>query len=105
MRWFPAYRCEHCCEGPWPDERDHYWTMHIIEWLGYEFVLKVPRKTWGDEASCAECVTPADDPCFGPFQSRLCPTCAEKFSAEHPVVSNEQLCPECAAKCVTGGVA
>jgi hypothetical protein len=74
-----------------------------------EFVLKVPRGPLECEKAMYGKITPADDECFQPFRTRMCPTCADKFSADHPVLSSqplsEQLCPECVAKFSPGGVA
>ena len=109
MRFMPGYRQEMSTEGPFPGEPDRLWTMHVVEWLGMEFVLKMPRAPLECEKPMYGKGTPADDKCFRPFETRMWPECAAKFSADHPVLSDvpldEQVCPECVAKFGPGGLA
>lgn len=43
MKFIPSYRCEENTDYGGPEDAAREWTMHVIEWLGLEFVLKVPR--------------------------------------------------------------
>lgn len=74
--FFPSYRCELNTEGPFPGEPDRLWTQYVVEWFGFEFVLRVPRRSRGAETAFA----PPEGVFKAPEYGQVCDECAGRVA-------------------------
>ena len=74
--FIPSYRRESNTEGPFPGEPDRSWTLHVVAWLGLEFVLKVPREPYGYKTAGAS----SPNGFRTPEYQKICDECASRFS-------------------------
>ena len=87
MSIVPRYRRESNTEGPFPHEPDRYWTLHVVSWLGMEFVLKMPRQPQSEEFFTEDKLK-------------------REFSDIFPVhTAHGNICPDCTTRMSQGGVA